>query len=70
MPPRLGDRAVRCAGWGTASVPVYRQLVERSGERFLHRDGGHQDGSPRLDATPRAAGRVICQTGCICHDAS
>ena len=68
-PPRLGDRAVRCVGGRTASVPVYRHLFERSGGRFLHHDGGQQDGSARLDATLAAADRVICQTGCISHDA-
>ena len=67
--PRLDDRAVLCVGGRTASVPVYRHLVERTGGRFLHHDGGQEDGSARRDATLAAADLVICQTGCISHDA-
>ena len=67
--PRLDDRAVLCVGGRTASVPVYRHLVERTGGRFLHHDGGQEDGSAKLDATLAAADLVICQTGCISHDA-
>ena len=37
--------------------------------RFLHHDGGQQDGSTRFDATLAAADLVICQTGCISHGA-
>jgi Uncharacterized protein conserved in bacteria (DUF2325) len=66
---RLDDRAVLCVGGRPGSVPVYRQLVERTGGRFLHHDGGEEDNSAQLDATLAAADLVICQTGCISHDA-
>ena len=66
---QLADRAVLCVGGRAASVPVYRQLIERTGGRFLHHDGGEEDNSARLDATLAAADLVICQTGCISHDA-
>jgi len=65
----LGDRAVLCVGGRAASVPVYRQLVEDTGGRFLHHDGGEEHAIARLDATLAAADLVICQTGCISHDA-
>lgn len=65
----LADRAVLCVGGRTSAVPRYRQLVERTGGRFLHHDGGAEDSSTRLDATLAAADLVICQTGCISHDA-
>lgn len=68
-PPRLSARAVLCVGGRTASVPVYRRLVEDTGGRFLHHDGGTEDSAARLDATLAAADLVICQTGCISHDA-
>lgn len=67
--PALGDRAVLCVGGRPASVPVYRHLIERTGGRFLHHDGGEEDNPAQLDATLAAADLVICQTGCISHDA-
>ncbi|HEY0817954.1 MAG TPA: DUF2325 domain-containing protein [Rhizobacter sp.] len=68
-PSALADRAVLCVGGRPASVPVYRHLVERTGGRFLHHDGGEEDNPAQLDATLAAADLVICQTGCISHDA-
>jgi hypothetical protein len=68
-PTALADRAVLCVGGRPASVPVYRHLVERTGGRFLHHDGGEEDNPAQLDATLAAADLVICQTGCISHDA-
>ncbi|MBL0728210.1 DUF2325 domain-containing protein [Piscinibacter sp. HJYY11] len=68
-PAALADRAVLCVGGRPASVPVYRQLIERTGGRFLHHDGGEEDNPAQLDATLAAADLVICQTGCISHDA-
>lgn len=67
--PALGDRAVLCVGGRSASVPAYRQVIERTGGRFLHHDGGEEDKVAQLDATLAAADLVICQTGCVSHDA-
>lgn len=66
---RLDDRAVLCVGGRPASVPLYRHLIERTGGRFLHHDGGEEDNPAKLDSTLAAADLVICQTGCISHDA-
>jgi hypothetical protein len=68
-PPLLGERAILCVGGRAASVPVYRQTIEREGGRFLHHDGGGEDNVSLLDASLAAADLVICQTGCISHDA-
>ncbi len=65
----LTDRAVLCVGGRPASVPLYRHIVEKTGGRFLHHDGGEQESQTRLDATLAAADLVICQTGCISHGA-
>jgi hypothetical protein len=65
----LRDKAVLCVGGRTASVPVYRQLVEVRGARFLHHDGGEEDAAGQLDAHLAAADLVICQAGCISHNA-
>jgi hypothetical protein len=67
--PALDERAVLCVGGRPSVVPVYRQLIERTGGRFLHHDGGEEDAQTRLDASLAAADLVICQTGCISHDA-
>lgn len=68
-PASLDERAVLCVGGRPASVPLYRHIVERNGGRFMHHDGGEEQSVARLDATLSAADLVICQTGCISHDA-
>ncbi|MES2718255.1 MAG: DUF2325 domain-containing protein [Pseudomonadota bacterium] len=68
-PVRLDNHAVLCVGGRASAVPLYRLIVERSGARFMHHDGGEQDSSARLDATLAAADLVICQTGCVSHNA-
>lgn len=67
--PDLAQRAVLCVGGRTASVPVYRRLVEGSGGRFLHHDGGEEHNVNQLESTLAAADLVICQTGCVSHNA-
>jgi Uncharacterized protein conserved in bacteria (DUF2325) len=66
---RLEDCTVLCVGGRASAVPVYRQLIEKMGGRFLHHDGGEEDNVGRLDHTLAAADLVICQTGCISHNA-
>lgn len=65
----LRDKAVLCVGGRTASVPTYRQLIEYTGGRFSHHDGGEEDSASQLEASLAAADLVICQTGCISHGA-
>ena len=65
----LADRAVLCVGGRTSSVPVYRRLIESQGARFLHHDGGEEQGSRQLESTLAAADLVICQAGCVSHNA-
>ncbi|MDZ7856382.1 DUF2325 domain-containing protein [Sphaerotilus sp.] len=65
----LQDKAVLCVGGRPASVPIYRQEIEVRGARFLHHDGGEEDSAARLEAHLDAADLVICQTGCISHNA-
>lgn len=68
-PIALDRRAVLCVGGRQGSVPAYRALIEEAGGRFLHHDGGEEDNVAQLDATLAAADLVICQVGCISHDA-
>lgn len=67
--PNFGEQSVLCVGGRTGAVPIYRQLIERTGGRFLHHDGGEEHAAAQLDASLAAADLVICQTGCISHDA-
>lgn len=67
--PHLNELAILCVGGRRGVIPIYRHLVERSGGRFLHHDGGEEDACTKLDASLAAADLVICQTGCISHDA-
>ena len=68
-PVQLEDRAVLCVGGRTACVPQYRDIIESVGARFAHHDGGEEESLTKLDTTLAAADLVICQTGCISHNA-
>ncbi len=65
----LSDRAVLCVGGRAAVLAQYRELVERQGGRFVHHDGGREQTHRQLDAVLGTADLVICQTGCISHNA-
>jgi hypothetical protein len=67
--PTLRDRTVLCVGGRAGSVPLYREVVEHRGARFLHHDGGDEDGCARLAGDLTAADLVLCQVGCIGHNA-
>ena len=66
---QLEARSVLCVGGRSGHIPLYRDLVERHGGRFMHHDGGLEDSTRRLDANLAAADLVICQTGCLSHNA-
>lgn len=65
----LSAQAVLCVGGRTSSVPLYRKLVEGQGARFLHHDGGEEHSASQLESTLAAADLVICQAGCVSHNA-
>jgi hypothetical protein len=69
VPARLEHRVVLCVGGRGGSVPQYRQAVEGCGAQFLHHDGGAEHKPAQLEPQLAAADLVICQTGCISHDA-
>lgn len=68
-PMSLQRRTVLCVGGRAAVLPQYRQAVEHQGGQFLHHDGGLEQRLQQLDPQLAAADLVICQTGCISHDA-
>jgi hypothetical protein len=65
----LTDRTVLCVGGRTQGIPVYRQVIENRGARFVHHDGGEEDKASRLGNQLQAADVVICQVACISHGA-
>lgn len=65
----LHDRTILCVGGRTGNVATYRHLVEQAGSQFAYHDGGLEDNQGKLDANLAAADLVICQTGCISHNA-
>ncbi|MDP3651438.1 MAG: DUF2325 domain-containing protein [Rhodoferax sp.] len=65
----LHQKTVLCVGGRSGSIASYRDVVERVGGRFAHHDGGLEDSQSILDSSLAAADLVICQTGCISHNA-
>ena len=69
QPATLDGKCVLCVGGRTGAVDAYRQLIETRGGRFMHHDGGVEESLHRIDAALAAADLVICQAGCISHNA-
>ena len=65
----LDKRCVLCVGGRPSAVPLYRQTVETRGATFVHHDGGQEEGIAQLDAKLNSADLVICQAGCVSHEA-
>jgi hypothetical protein len=63
------DKAVLCVGGRTSNVPAYRQLIEHMGGRFMHVEVLEEENVELLETSLASADLVICQTGCISHDA-
>lgn len=65
----LKEKTILCVGGRHGNVPNYRDVIEKAGGQFAHHDGGMEDSQASLDAVLAAADLVICQTGCISHNA-
>lgn len=65
----LKDKTILCVGGRTGNLHEYRHLVEQVGARFMHHDGGLEDNVNLLESNLAGADMVICQTGCISHNA-
>ena len=66
---QLSGKCVLCVGGRSGAVNSYREVVEQSGGRFMHHDGGLEESLHRIDGALAAADIVICQAGCISHNA-
>lgn len=65
----LSGKCILCVGGRPGSINGYREAVEQCGGRFMHHDGGIEDNHHRIDFALAAADIVICQAGCISHNA-
>ena len=69
QPIVVQGRRVLCVGGIQHAVARYRSRIERLGGHFEHHDGGLEDGVQALDGRLSRAEIVICQAGCINHEA-
>jgi hypothetical protein len=65
----LQRKIVLCVGGRDGNLGAYRDLIECAGGQFEHHDGGREDNLRQLNSNLTAADLVICQTGCISHNA-
>ena len=74
MLPPVHAKAVLCVGQDLGRLQGTNEAqhaIERAGGRFLHHAGTGDDhtAGEQLEASLVAADLVICQTGCVSHDA-
>lgn len=62
-------KTVLCVGGRKGDVANYRNVIEKAGGNFAHHDRELEDNQNALDTALAAADLVICQTGCISHNA-
>lgn len=68
-PIAISGRHVLCVGGMQHAIARYRHRIERLGGRFEHHDGGLESSARALDSRLLRADIVICQAGCINHEA-
>lgn len=68
-PERVRGRRVLCVGGMPGAQARYRSIVETAGGHFAYHDGGIEQGVHRLDQQLAAADLVVCQAGCLNHEA-
>ncbi|WP_219905229.1 DUF2325 domain-containing protein [Pseudothauera lacus] len=66
---RLHRKAVLCVGNEVAEIRAAQKMVERAGGEFVLQPVSDEHDLDALEASLAAADLVICQTGCIGHDA-
>ncbi|WP_092129489.1 DUF2325 domain-containing protein [Polaromonas sp. YR568] len=69
LTPGLHEKSVLCVGEQGDGTTVAQRVIEMAGGHFMHHAGDDQLGEDALEASLIAADLVICQTGCVSHDA-
>ncbi len=65
----LCDRTILYVGGRPNQIPQLKALVERTGARFLHHDGGIEHSSSLLPGLISRADVLLFPIDCISHDA-
>jgi hypothetical protein len=65
----LGGRTVLYVGGRANQIPQLKALVERTGARFLHHDGGIEHSAALLPGLVSRADHLFFPVDCISHDA-
>lgn len=65
----LRQKSVLCVGQDVSGASATQQAIEQAGGHFMHHGGRAGEDEATLEASLSAADLVICQTGCVSHDA-
>ncbi|RZL66462.1 MAG: DUF2325 domain-containing protein [Variovorax sp.] len=69
VPLDVDQKAVLCIGKDAPDARATRRVIESAGGQFMQCDDTAAEDGDALEASLRAADLVICQTGCLSHDA-
>jgi hypothetical protein len=67
--PELAGRTILYVGGRANQIPQLKALVERTGARFLHHDGGIEHSATLLPGLVSRADELFFPVDCISHDA-
>jgi hypothetical protein len=67
--PAFSGRTILYVGGRAHQIPQFKALVERTGARFLHHDGGIEHSSALLPGLVSRADHLFFPIDCISHDA-
>jgi len=67
--PEFSGRTILYVGGRAHQIPQFKALVERTGARFLHHDGGIEHSSALLPGLVSRADHLFFPIDCISHDA-
>ena len=65
----LHEKSVLCVGQQGAGTSACQHVIELAGGHYLHHAGDDAQDAAALEASLVAADLVICQAGCVSHDA-
>ena len=68
-PLTANGRAVLYLGGRSGTIDHLRRIAEEHDARFVHHDGGLEDGVQRLDSLLPSVDCVLCPIDCVSHDA-
>ena len=67
--PDLCGKTVLYVGGLHKMIPLYKELIENHGGKFVHHDGGKENSRQLLPKLLGGADAVVCPVDCVSHDA-